>query len=116
MLYFHMQKSQKILSLFILISFGLLFAQSEFNLFSKTNDYKYCGNKNSGLDYCGVVKVAKIEKTDNLQKRITIQLISFNDCCDECKEIKDILQNAQFTSKKKFFNTSTFLVNRTLLI
>ncbi len=70
-------------------------------MFSKTNDYKYCGNKNSGLDYCEVVKEARIEKT-SIQNKIDPPIVLFihNDCCDECKEIKDILQNAQFTSKK----------------
>ncbi len=112
-----MLKSKKILSFLFLISFALFFAHSELSLFAETNNDSYCGAKHKGHDYCEIVKGARIEK-QNTQIRISPPIVQFihNDCCDECKAIEDVLQNAQFTSTKKFFNTPTFLVNKTLLI
>lgn len=108
-----MYKSRKKISLFVLICFGLFFAHSELNFLSEVPQ----GNSHNHHDYCEIVKEARIEKS-NIQNKIDPPIVMFihNDCCDECKEITDILQNAQFTSTKKIFNTSTFLVNRTLLI
>lgn len=108
-----MQKSKKILSLFILISFGLFFAHSELSLFSEVPQ----GNPHNHYDYCDIVKEARIEKS-NIQNKISPPVILFvhNDCCEECKEIKDVSQNTQFTSAKKFSNTHVFIINRTLLI
>ncbi len=113
MLYLLMQKSKKILSFLFLISFGLSFAHSEMNFLSEAEQ----GHTHNHHDYCKVVKEARIEKS-NIQNKIDSPIVLFihNDCCDECKELKDILQNTQLTSTKKFFNTSTFIVNRTLLI
>lgn len=110
-LHLHMQKSQKILSILFLISFGLSFAHSELNFLSEVEQ----GYPHNHYDYCEIVKEARIS---NIQNKIDPPIVLFihNDCCDECKEITDILQNAQFTSTKKFFNTHTFLINRTLLI
>ncbi|MCL4551077.1 MAG: hypothetical protein M1495_21210 [Bacteroidetes bacterium] len=109
-----MQKLQKILSFLFLISFGLFFAHSELNFLSEVAQ----GYPHNHHDYCKIVKEARIIKTDNFQKKIISQDILFNydDCCTECKEINDILQNAQFTSTKKFFSVNTFLLNKTLLI
>ena len=112
-LYLPMQKSKKILFFLFLISFGLSFAHSELNFLSEVTQ----GGTHNHHDYCEIVKGARIEKP-NTQNKISppiVQLIH-NDCCDECKAIEVGLQNAQFTSTKKIFNTSTFLVNRTLLI
>ena len=108
-----MYKSKKTLSFLFLIGFGLSFAHSELNFLAEVEQ----GYPHNHYDYCEIVKEARIEKS-NIQNKIVPPIIMFinNDCCDECKELTDILQNAQFTSTKKFFNTSTFLVNRTLLI
>ena len=109
-----MQKSKKIFSLFILISFGLFFAHSELNFLSEAAQ----GYHHNHHDYCKIVKEARIEKTVNLQKKIISQdiLSHYDDCCTECKKIEDILQNTDFSSAKKFFNVHTFLLNKTLLI
>ena len=108
-----MFKSKKILSFLFLIRFGLSFAHSVLNFLAEVEQ----GNPHNHHDYCEILKEARIEKS-NTQNKIDPPIILFaqNDCCDECKEIKDNLQNTQFTTAKKFFNTSTFLVNRTLLI
>ena len=116
-LYLLMQKSKKILSFSFLIIFGLFFAHSELSLFAETSNLDYCGEKHKGHDYCEIIKGARIEKP-NIQNKITPPIIQFihNDCCDGCKDIKDYLQNALFTSTKKLFSPPTFLINRTLLI
>lgn len=108
-----MLKSKKILSFLFLISFGLSFSHSELNFLSEVAH----GTPHNHHDYCEIVKGTRIEKP-NTQNKIspTIVQIIHNDCCDECKAIEDGLQNPQFTSTKKINNTSTFLVNRTLLI
>lgn len=117
-LYLLMQKSKKILSFSFLIIFGLFFAHSELSLFAETSNSDYCGEKHKGHDYCEIVKGARIEKPDNFQQKIILKEILFNndDCCIECKKIEDILHNDDFSSTRKFYNTYTFLINKTLLI
>lgn len=113
MLHLHVQKSQKILSLFVLLAIGLFFAHSEMNFLSEVAQ----GDHHNHHDYCEVVKEARIEKPGTQNKiESPVALFVHDDCCDVCKGIQDALQNTQVTSTKKFFNTSTFLVNRTLLI
>lgn len=109
-----MQKSKEILSIIFLLSFGFFFAHSELNFLSEDVE----GHHQNSHDYCEIVKEARIEKTNNLQKDITSRVILYNnnDCCTECKQIEDILQNTEFTSTKIYYNTQTFLINKTLLI
>ncbi|MEW6196421.1 MAG: hypothetical protein AB1521_14825 [Bacteroidota bacterium] len=92
---------------------SLFFAHSEMNFLSETAQ----GYHHNHHDYCEIVKEARIEKS-NIQNKISPPVILFvhNDCCEECKEIKDVSQNTQFTSAKKFSNTHAFIINRTLLI
>lgn len=109
-----MQKSKKILSLFVFFSISLFFAHSEMNFLSEAPQQ---GCHHNHHDYCEIVKEVRIEKS-NIQNKILLPVILFlhNDCCEVCKEIKDISQNTQFTSVKKFSNSHTFIINRTLLI
>ncbi|OGU65745.1 MAG: hypothetical protein A2499_18485 [Stygiobacter sp. RIFOXYC12_FULL_38_8] len=113
-LYLLMQKSKKILSFSFLITFGLFFVHSELNFLSEVTQ----GYPHNHHDYCEVVKEARIENPDYFQQKIIPKEILFNndDCCIECKKIEDILHNDDFSSTKKFYNTYTFLINKTLLI
>lgn len=108
-----MEKRKKIVSFFILISFVLFFAHSELNLFSEFAQ----GHKHNHQDFCEIVKLTRIEKAENLYKKITVQDFLFNDyCCNECKKINDYLQNTKLSSTKKIFTINTYLFNLTLLI
>lgn len=108
-----MEKRKKIVSFFILFSFVLFFAHSELNLFSESA--QRC--KHNHQDFCEVVKVTRIEKSENLHQKITVQDFHFNDnCCYECKKINDYLQNTDLSPTKKFSIVNTYLFNRTLLI
>jgi len=106
-----MKKRKKIISFSILISFVLFFAHSELNLFSELTQ------KHNHKDFCEIIKLTRIEKTENLYKKITTQHFLFDDdCCEKCKKINNYLQNIDLPSAKKFFTPNTYLFNRALLI
>lgn len=107
-----MKKRKKIISFFILISFVLFFAHSELNVFSELTQ------KHNHKDFCEIIKLTRIEKTENLYKKITTRdvLFDYDNCCEKCKKIKNYLQNSDLYPTKKFFTPNTYLFKRTLLI
>lgn len=69
-------------------------------------------------DYCEVVKEAKVEKTNSVQKKVILPFKQIRniDLCSTCVKSEILLSSKEFDTSQKYKNSPAYLANKIFLI